>query len=59
GAGRIRATQPNNHKLVGFEIIPVRAMGVTAQIRRVGLQMTGGTGVRDVSEQPNRIIISW
>lgn len=45
GAGRIRATQPNNHKLVGFEIIPVRAMGVTAQIHRVGLQMTGGTGI--------------
>lgn len=45
GAGRIRATQPNAHKLVGFEIIPVRAMGVTAQIHRVGLQMTGGTGI--------------
>ena len=45
GAGRIRATQPNNHKLVGFEIIPVRAMGVTAQIHRIGLQMTGGTGI--------------
>jgi hypothetical protein len=43
--GRIRATQPNAHKLVGFEIIPVRAMGVTAQIHRVGLQMTGGTGI--------------
>lgn len=25
GAGRIRATLQNNHKLVGFEIVPVRA----------------------------------
>lgn len=45
GAGRIRATLPNNHKLVGFEIVPVRAMGVTAKIEKIGLQMTGGTGV--------------
>lgn len=45
GAGRIRATQQNNHKLVGFEIVPVRAMGVTAKIEKIGLQMTGGTGV--------------
>lgn len=45
GAGRIRATLQNNHKLVGFEIGPVRAMGVTAKIEKIGLQMTGGTGV--------------
>lgn len=45
GAGRIRATLQNNHKLVGFEIVPVRAMGVTAEIEKIGLQMTGGTGV--------------
>ena len=45
GAGRIRATLPNNHKLVGFEIIPVRSMGVTMKIERIGLQMTGATGV--------------
>lgn len=44
GAGRIRATLQNNHKLVGFEIVPVRAMGVTAKIEKIGLQMTGGTG---------------
>lgn len=44
GAGRIRATLQNNHKLVGFEIVPVRSMGVTAKIERVGLQMTGATG---------------
>lgn len=45
GAGRIRATLQNNHRLVGFEIVPVRAMGVTAKIEKIGLQMTGGTGV--------------
>lgn len=45
GAGRIRATLQNNHKLVGFEIVPVRAMGVTAKIEKIGLQMTGGTGI--------------
>lgn len=45
GAGRIRATLQNNHKLVGFEIVPVRAMGVTAKIEKIGLQMAGGTGV--------------
>lgn len=44
GAGRINATLPNRNKIVGFEIIPVRAMGVTAKIERIGLQMTGGTG---------------
>lgn len=45
GAGRIRATLDNTRKLVGFEIVPVRAMGVTAKIERIGLQMTGATGV--------------
>lgn len=44
GAGRIRATIQNTSKLVGFEIIPVRSMGVTAKIERIGLQMTGATG---------------
>lgn len=45
GAGRIRATLQNTHKLVGFEIVPVRALGVTAKIAKIGLQMTGGTGI--------------
>lgn len=44
GAGRLSATVQNRHKLVGFEIIPVRSMGVTAKIERIGLQMRGGTG---------------
>ena len=45
GAGRIRATLQNTHKLVGFEIVPVRALGVPAKIEKIGLQMTGGTGI--------------
>lgn len=45
GAGRIKATLQNTHKLVGFEITPVRSMGVTTKIERIGLQMTGGTGI--------------
>ena len=45
GAGRIRATLQNTHKLVGFEIVPLRALGVTAKIEKIGLQMTGGTGI--------------
>lgn len=44
GAGRIRATLQNIHKLVGFEIVPVRSMGVTMKIEQIGLQMTGATG---------------
>lgn len=44
GAGRIRATIANTHKLVGFEINPVRSMGVTTKIEKIGLQMTGATG---------------
>lgn len=45
GAGRIRATLQNKHKLVGFEIVPVRAMGVTTKLEKIGLQMTGATGI--------------
>lgn len=44
GAGRIRATTQNTGRLVGFEIVPIRAMGVTMKIEKIGLQMTGGTG---------------
>lgn len=45
GAGRLNATLNNTHKLVGMEITPVRSMGVTTKIERIGLQMTGGVGV--------------
>ena len=44
GAARLKATIDATHKICGFEIIPVRAMGVTAKIERIGLQMVGGTG---------------
>lgn len=38
GAGRLANTIAPSHKIVGFEITPVRAMGVTARIERIGLQ---------------------
>lgn len=44
GAGRLADVIENRHRLAGFEIIPVRSMGVTAKIERVGLQFTGGNG---------------
>lgn len=44
GAARLNATIDTTAKLVGFEIIPVRGMGVTLRINRIGLQMVGGTG---------------
>lgn len=44
GAGRLQAALQNSGKLVGFEITPVRSMGVTMKIEKVGLQMYGGTG---------------
>ena len=44
GAARLQATIDPSGKIVGFEIVPVRAMGVTTKIERIGLQMIGGTG---------------
>ena len=44
GAARLAATIDPTGKIVGFEIVPVRAMGVTAKIERIGLQMVGATG---------------
>ena len=44
GAARLAATIDPNGKIVGFEIVPVRSMGVTTKIERIGLQMVGGTG---------------
>lgn len=44
GAARLKATIENRHKIVGFEIVPVRAMGVTTKIDKIGLQMVGATG---------------
>lgn len=44
GAARLKATITNRHKLVGFEIVPVRSMGVTTKIEKIGLQMVGAVG---------------
>lgn len=44
GAARLAATIDPAGKIVGFEIVPVRSLGVTAKIERIGLQMIGATG---------------
>ena len=44
GAARLQATIDPTGKIVGFEIVPVRAMGVTTKIERIGLQMVDGVG---------------
>ena len=44
GAARLQNFLSPTGKIVGFEIIPVRSMGVTMKIERIGLQMIGGTG---------------
>lgn len=40
GTGRINDTIKNRKNLVGLEIIPIRAKGVTTKINRIGLQFT-------------------
>lgn len=40
GTGRLVDTVKNRQNLVGFEIVPVRAKGVTTKINRIGLQFT-------------------
>ena len=40
GTGRLTDTVKNKKNLVGFEIIPVRAKGVTTKINKIGLQFT-------------------
>lgn len=44
GAARLENIISPTGKIVGFEIIPVRSMGVTMKIERIGLQMVGATG---------------
>lgn len=41
GAGRITDLIPVGTNLVGFELVPIRANGVTLKIEKIGLQMTG------------------
>ena len=45
GAGRMDNTIANGQRLVGMEIVPAYSMGVTTKLERIGLQMTGATGV--------------
>lgn len=45
GAGRIANSSDNLGRLVGLEILPVRAMGVTTKIERIGLQFTGNADI--------------
>ena len=40
GTGRISDTVKNRNDLVGFEIVPIRAKGVTTRINRISLQFT-------------------
>lgn len=40
GTGRIYDVIKNKNNLVGFEIIPIRAKGVTTKINRIGLQFS-------------------
>lgn len=40
GTGRIYDTIKNKNNLVGFEIVPIRAKGVTTKINRFGLQFS-------------------
>ena len=41
GTGRITDIIPSGTNLVGFELVPIRAQGVTLKIEKIGLQMTG------------------
>lgn len=45
GSGRIKNVVPNKGRLVGFELTATRSMGVTMVANKIGLQMTGGTGI--------------
>ena len=62
GAGRLANTLQGGRRIVGMEIIPAYSMGVTAKIERIGLQMTGATGVVRVylfhSSQPDPIRVA-
>lgn len=41
GTGRLQNVTPNRDKIVGFEVVPVRGLGVTVKIDRLGLQFNG------------------
>jgi len=41
GTARIKNLLPNGSNFVGFELVPIRANGVTLKIDKIGLQFTG------------------
>lgn len=45
GSGRTNNVVEQTHSLVGWELEPMRNLGVTVQIHRIGLQMRSATGV--------------
>ena len=45
GAGRLTNVSAPNGRLVGIEVLPVRAMGVTTKIEKIGLQFTDNCDV--------------
>ena len=40
GTGRISDVIPNKNNIVGFEVVPIRAKGVTTKLNKIGLQFT-------------------
>lgn len=40
GTGRISDVIPNKSNIVGFEVVPIRAKGVTTKLNKIGLQFT-------------------
>lgn len=61
GAARLAATIKPTGKLVGFEIVPVRAMGVVTKLESIGLQFAGGNGTVRIyifnSNDPNPVYV--
>lgn len=48
GAGRMYDTITSSDSIVGFELVPRRAMGVVTKINRIGLQFYGGNAFLNV-----------
>lgn len=46
GAGRLTDLDPMSNSVVGFEIVPARAKGVTLKIEKIGLQFKGANKVK-------------
>lgn len=48
GAGRKQCTIQNSNRIVGFEIEPIRGIGITTQLHKLGMQFVGATGTLKV-----------